>query len=88
MDQNGKMGDGEKMDMLHEKIRRYMELEKEHFTGATEVLMFAQMQMIMMDSGLPMKDAPGFLRRAASLIEVIIKEKIMVVPSSEDEEGA
>lgn len=65
------------IDKLHRVMNRYIELEKEHFVGISEVLLFAKFQMLFMTYGMKPSDASGFMRRAAALLDVVAKERLM-----------
>jgi len=54
----------------------YSQIEKKYLIDKKERLTFLAIQMVMMDGGFPMKDAPGYLRRVAGLIEELLKSGI------------
>ena len=66
------------IEKLHRVMNRYVELEKEHFIGVNEALLFAKLQMLFMGHRLKPSDASSFMRRAAALLDAISKEKLMV----------
>lgn len=65
------------IEKLHRVMNRYIELEKEHFIGINEVLLFAKFQMLFMEHRIKPSDASGFMRRAAALLDVVAKEQLM-----------
>lgn len=59
------------------KIMRYIEIEKKYLIDTKEIILFSKLQLLMMGHPYPMKDAPGYLRRCASLIETVLNEKLL-----------
>lgn len=53
---------------------RFVELSKDFVMGKEELFITTYIASIGHDLGIPMKDAPGLLRRIASLIETAQKE--------------
>ena len=65
------------MEKLHRMLNRYVELEKEHFIGINEVLLFAKFQELLIEHKMEPSDASSFMRRAAALLDTMSKEKLM-----------
>ena len=64
------------LDNEEEKAMRFLEIEKQHLVDTRELILFAKLQLLMMNDHYKMHDAPGFLRRCPSLIDAVIKEKL------------